>query len=125
MVRSAVKATNGIVVGPYSQGVEAGDLLFLSGTPPLVAQGKIVHGGIQDQTRQTLDNLGAVLDAAGLSFDDVVKCTVYLSDLADFAEMNSVYATYFSDPYPARTTLGAGSLELDALIVIEMVAKLR
>ena len=125
MARTAVKAANGIVVGPYSQGVEAGDLLFLSGTPPLVAKGKIIDGGIQDQTRQTLDNLGAVLEAAGLGFEDVVKCTVYLSDLADYAEMNSVYETYFSDPYPARTTLGAGSLELDALIVIEMVAKLR
>lgn len=123
MARSAVNAANGIVVGPYSQGVEAGDLLFLSGTPPLVAPGKITDGGIADQTRQTLDNLGAVLDAAGLSFDDVVKCTVYLSDLADYAEMNAVYETYFSAPYPARTTLGAGSLELDALIVIEMVAK--
>ncbi len=125
MARSAVKATHGVVVGPYSQGVEAGDLLFLSGTPPLVAKGEIIDGGIQAQTRQTLDNLGAVLDAAGLNFEDVVKCTVYLSDLADYAEMNAIYETYFSDPYPARTTLGAGSLELDALVVIEMVAQRR
>lgn len=125
MTRSAVKAAHGVVVGPYSQGVEAGDLLFLSGTPPLVAPGQIIDGGIQDQTRQTLDNLGAVLEAAGLGFEDVVKCTVYLSDLADYAEMNAVYETYFSEPYPARTTLGAGSLELDALIVVEMVAQRR
>lgn len=122
MARTAVNSSQGVVVGPYSQGMEAGNLLFLSGTPPLVAGGKLVDGGIQAQTRQTLDNLGAVLDAAGLSFDDVVKCTVYLSDLADYAEMNAVYETYFTTPYPARTTLGAGSLELDALIVMEMVA---
>lgn len=122
MARTAVNAPNGIVVGPYSQGLEAGNLLFLSGTPPLVAKGKIIDGGIQDQTRQTLENLGAVLKAAGLDFEDVVKCTVYLSDLADYAEMNAVYSEYFSAPYPARTTLGAGSLELDALVVIEMVA---
>lgn len=125
MARSSVTAAHGIVVGPYSQGVEAGDLLFVSGTPPLVAEGKIIDGGIQEQTRQTLDNLGAVLDAAGLGFEDVVKCTVYLSDLADYSAMNAVYETYFSAPYPARTTLGAGSLELDALVVIEMVAQRR
>lgn len=123
MSRQSVNAPNGVVVGPYSQGLEAGNLLFLSGTPPLVGEGKIVDGGIKEQTRQVLENLGAVLKAADLGFEHVVKCTVYLSNLADYADMNSVYTEYFSAPYPARTTLGAGSLELDALIVIEMVAQ--
>ncbi len=123
MPRTAVTASGGVAVGPYSHGVEAGQLVFLSGQTPLdPATGALVGGGIEEQTRRCLDNLAAVLDAAGLGLDDVVKCTVFLTDMADFAAMNAAYRGYFAEPFPARTTIGVAALPLGASVEIELVA---
>jgi 2-iminobutanoate/2-iminopropanoate deaminase len=111
-------------IGPYSHGVWAGDLLFLSGQTPIdPATGALVQGDITVQTRRVFDNLEAVLAAAGLSMDDVVKCTVFLASFGDFAAMNAVYQTRFAAPFPARSTVAAAGLPLGALVEIEMVAK--
>jgi 2-iminobutanoate/2-iminopropanoate deaminase len=111
-------------VGPFSAAVRAGDLLFLSGQVGLdPATGKLVAGDIGAQTEQILANISAVLEAAGKSFDDVMKTTVYLADMRDFAAMNAVYARYFQTPYPARTTIQAAGLPLGAPVEIEVVAR--
>jgi 2-iminobutanoate/2-iminopropanoate deaminase len=124
MPRRSITAQGAAAIGPYSHGVRAGgDLVFLSGQTPIdAATGKLVAGGIKDQVRQCFSNLGAVLSAAGMSFDDVVKCNVFLVDMGDFAAMNEVYATQFRAPFPARTTIGVASLPLDARVEIEMIA---
>ena len=125
MPRSVVTAAQARAVGPYSHGVVAGDLLLLSGQTPLdPATGELVGGGIAAQTRQCLANLAAVLGAAGLGFDAVVKCNVYLTDMAHFVEMNAAYAEHFDEPYPARTTVAVAGLPLGADVEIEMVALL-
>ena len=112
-------------IGPYSQAVRAGHLLFLSGQIPLdSATGMVVAGGTADQTRQVCENLGAILRAAGASFADVVKTTVYLSDLADFGAMNEVYARYFPPPSPARATIQAARLPRDVRVEIDAIAVL-
>ena len=111
-------------VGPFSAAVRAGDLLFLSGQIALdPASGKLVAGDIGAQTEQILANISAVLEAAGKSFDDVIKTTVYLTDMKDFGAMNTVYARYFQTPYPARTTIQAAGLPLGAAVEIEVVAR--
>ena len=111
-------------VGPFSAAVRAGDLLFLSGQIALdPATGKLVAGDIDVQTEQIFTNISAVLEAAGKSFDDVMKTTVYLADMRDFAAMNAVYARYFQTPYPARTTIQATGLPLGAAVEIEVVAR--
>ena len=111
-------------VGPFSAAVRAGDLLFLSGQVALdPASGKLVAGDIGAQTEQIFANISAVLEAAGKSFDDVMKTTVYLADMKDFAAMNTVYARYFHTPYPARTTIQAAGLPLGAAVEIEVVAR--
>ena len=126
MTRQAISADEAVAVGTYSHAVVTGELVYLSGQPPLdPATGRLVDGGIADETRRCLDNLGAVLAAAGLSFDDVVKCNVFLTDMAHFAQMNTVYATFFTEPYPARTTVAVAGLPLNARVEIEMVARLR
>jgi 2-iminobutanoate/2-iminopropanoate deaminase len=110
-------------VGPYSQAIRAGDLLFLAGQIPLdPISGSLVEGDITVQARRVLDNLGAVLSAAGLSFAHVVKTTVFLSDLNDMAAMNQVYGGYFSEPYPARATVQVARLPRDVRIEIEAIA---
>jgi len=109
-------------VGPYSQAVRAGDLLFVAGQIPLDPSGQMVEGDITVQARRVLDNIGAILDAAGLTFRNVVKTTVYLSDLNDMAAMNQVYATYFAEPYPARATVQVARLPRDVRIEIEATA---
>jgi len=110
-------------IGPYSQAVRAGDLLFLSGQIPLdPATGVVVAGSTADQTRQVCENLGAILRAAGASFADVVKTTVYLSDLSDFAAMNEVYGSYFPPPAPARATIQAARLPRDVRVEIDAIA---
>jgi 2-iminobutanoate/2-iminopropanoate deaminase len=109
-------------VGPYSQAVRAGDLLFLAGQIPLDPTGRLIEGDVDVQARRVLDNLGAVLAAAGLSFSNVVRTTVYLADMNDMAAMNAVYATYFSDPYPARATVQVARLPRDVRIEIEATA---
>jgi len=111
-------------VGPFSAAVRAGDLLFLSGQVALdPATGKLVGGDIGAQTEQIFANISAVLEAAGKSFDDVMKTTVYLADMKDFGAMNAVYARYFQTPYPARTTIQAAGLPLGAAVEIEVVAR--
>ena len=111
-------------VGPFSAAVRAGDLLFLSGQIALdPATGKLVVGDIGAQTEQIFANISAVLEAAGKSFDDVMKTTVYLADMKDFGAMNAVYARYFQTPYPARTTVQAAGLPLGAAVEIEVVAR--
>jgi 2-iminobutanoate/2-iminopropanoate deaminase len=110
-------------IGPYSQAVRAGQLLFLSGQVPLdPATGQIVDGDIEAQTRRVFDNLAAVLKAGGRSFADVVRTTVFLADMNDFTKVNDVYGTYFSAPYPARATVQVARLPKDARIEIDLIA---
>ena len=128
MPRAAVTAEGAPApVGPYSHAVRAGrggDLLLLSGQTPIdPATGALVTGDVGTQTRRVFDNLGAVLAAAGLGFDDVLKVNVYLTDMADFAAMNAVYAEVFDAPYPARTTVAVAGLPLGARVEIEAVAR--
>ncbi len=110
-------------VGPYSQAVKVGNLMFLSGQIPLIPEtGKFVEGGIKEQTEQVLKNITAVLAAAGCSFENIVKTTCFLSDISNFAAMNEVYKTYFSENFPARSTYAVAGLPLGALIEIEVIA---
>jgi 2-iminobutanoate/2-iminopropanoate deaminase len=109
-------------VGPYSQALAAGPLVFVSGQIPLNAQGRLVEGDIVIQTVQVIENLKAILAAAGLALKDVVKTTVYLADLADFAEMNRAYAEFFPQAPPARTTIQAAGLPRGVSVEIDAVA---
>ncbi len=110
-------------IGPYSQGIQAGSFVFLSGQTPLdPATGVLVEGSVEEQAVRVLENLGAVLAAAGLGFEDVVKTTVFLRDMADFAAVNGVYAKYFPQPYPARSTVAVAGLPKDARVEIEAIA---
>lgn len=112
-----------IPVGPYSPAVRAGDLLFISGQIPLdPATGRLVEGDIQTQTRQAIENLRALLAAAGLSLQAVVRTTIYLADMDDFPAVNDAYAAFFSKPYPARSTIQAARLPRDARIEIDAIA---
>ena len=112
-------------IGPYSQAIQSGGFLFLSGQIPLdPATGQLVGGDVAAQTRQVLDNLRAVLAAAGGSLDHVVRTTVYLADLGDFAAMNEVYAGYFTSPAPARATVQVARLPRDARVEIDAIAHL-
>ena len=111
-------------IGPYSQAVRAGEFLFVSGQIPAdPASGRIVEGGVAAQTERALKNLGAILAAAGLGFECVVKTTVFLTDMGRFAEMNDVYARFFGQTPPARATVQVGALPKGALIEIEAVAR--
>ena len=124
MARRAVDAPSGAAVGPYSHAVRARSVVFLSGQTPIdPATGKLAEGGIAEQVHQCFANLGAVLQAAGLGFEHVVKANVFLTDMNDFAAMNEVYKTYFALPYPARTTIGVASLPRNATVEIEMIAE--
>jgi 2-iminobutanoate/2-iminopropanoate deaminase len=112
-------------IGPYSQAVRAGNLLFASGQIPIdPATGAIVEGDITVQTRRVLDNIGAILKAAGASYDNVVRTTVFLADMNDFPVMNAAYATYFATPAPARSTVQAARLPRDARVEIDIIAVL-
>lgn len=112
-------------IGPYSQAVRAGQFLFVSGQIPLdPATGELVPGSIGDQTRRALQNIGEILRAAGGSFQQVVRTTVYLADLADFAAMNEAYAPFFGAPPPARSTIQAARLPKDARVEIDVIAVL-
>lgn len=110
-------------IGPYSSALRAGSFLFISGQVPSdPATGVMVDGDIAAQTRRVLDNVGALLEAAGLSFAHVVRTTVFLADMSDFATMNDVYRAYFAEPYPARSTVQAARLPRDARIEIDAIA---
>ena len=110
-------------IGPYSQAVRVDNLVFLSGQIPIdPASGNIVEGDITVQTRRVMDNLGAVLRAAGASFAEVVKTTIFLADLGHFTKMNEVYGGYFTSEPPARATVQVGALPRGVLIEIDMIA---
>ena len=112
-------------IGPYSQAIQIGQLLFTSGQVPIDPKtGAIVEGGIQEQARQSLNNIKAILNAAGTNMGAVVKTTVFLQDMNDFAAMNEVYAQFFQEPYPARSAVQVGRLPKDALVEIEAIAQL-
>lgn len=123
-MRDAIDPPTAIAVGPYSSAVRTGSTIFCSGQTPLdPATKELVDGDVGDQTRQCFVNLFAVLKAAGVGPDDVVKVNVFLTDMADFAAMNEVYAQQFEQPYPARTTIGVAALPLGASVEIELIAE--
>lgn len=110
-------------IGPYSPAVRAGQWVFLSGQVPFdPATGHLIEGDIAAQTRRVLENIGTLLAAAGLGYDAVVRTTVYLADMNDFAAMNAAYAQFFAEPYPARSTIQAARLPRDARIEIDVIA---
>jgi len=110
-------------IGPYSPAIRAGQLLFVSGQVPIdPATGDMITGGIADQTRRVLDNIGELLLAAGRSFGDVARTTVFLADMNDFSAMNEVYGEYFAEPYPARATVQVARLPKDARVEIDVIA---
>ncbi|RKP45452.1 RidA family protein [Cohnella endophytica] len=109
-------------IGPYAQAVRVGNILYTSGQIPLTSAGELVVGTIQEQTHQVLGNLKAVLAAEGAGFRDVIKTTVFLKDMNQFAEFNSVYAAYFGDHTPARSTVEVARLPKDVFVEIELIA---
>ena len=110
-------------IGPYSQAIQVGNLIYTSGQIPIdPANSVFVEGGIKEQTRQSLLNVKAILEEAGLTMNDVVKTTVFMADMNDFAEMNAVYAEFFTEPYPARSAVAVKTLPKGALVEIEVVA---
>ena len=110
-------------IGPYSQAIQVGNLVFASGQIPIdPATGSLVAGGAKEQARQSLTNVKAILDEAGLTLDNVVKTTVFLADMNDFADVNAVYAEFFAEPYPARSAVAVKTLPKGALVEIEVIA---
>jgi len=124
MARKEIKAQDVAAAGPYSQGIDADGLVFLSGQAAVDGKtGKLIDGDVTAQTEQVFKNLFSVLEAAGLTPDNVQKANVYLINMNDFAAMNEVYKTKFTAPYPARTTVGVASLPMGASVEIEFIAK--
>ena len=120
-VISTTKAPSAI--GPYSQAIQVGNLVFTSGQIPIdPATGVFVEGGVKEQTRQSLLNVKAILEEAGLTMGDVMKTTVFMADMNDFADMNAVYAEFFTEPYPVRSAVAVKTLPKGALVEIEVVA---
>ena len=110
-------------IGPYSQAIEVGDFIYTSGQIPIdPTTGTFAEGGIKEHTRQSLQNIKAILEEAGSAMEKVIKTTVFLSDMNYFADMNSIYAEFFSEPYPARSAVAVKTLPKNALIEIEVVA---
>jgi 2-iminobutanoate/2-iminopropanoate deaminase len=124
MTHQAIQ-TNGApaAIGPYSQAIRSGDLVFCSGQLGLDPATGELADGVEAQAERSLRNLLAVLDAAGLSIGDVVKTTIFLADISDFAKVNAVYATFIPDPPPARSTIGVGALPKGGLVEIEAIAR--
>ena len=111
-------------IGPYSQAIQVGNHVYTSGQIPInPATGAFVEGGIEEQTRQALSNVQAILKEAGLTMGNVVKTTVFMADMNDFARMNAVYAEFFTEPYPARSAVAVKTLPKGALLEIEVVAE--
>ena len=123
-MKKVIATTNApAAVGPYSQAIEANGILFICGQVPVDPKvGKIVEGGIAEQTEQVLKNIGAILKEAGLDYSHVVKTTCLLSDMANFVPMNEVYAKYFTGDKPARAAFGVVKLPLGAMVEIEAIA---
>lgn len=123
MKKAIVTAQAPGAIGPYSQAIRIGHFVFASGQLPIdPATGAFPEGGIKEQTRQSLLNVQAILAEEGLTMQQVVKTTVFLADMSDFADMNSVYAEFFSEPYPARSAVAVKTLPKHALVEIEVVA---
>ena len=111
-------------IGPYSQAIQVGNLVYTSGQIPIdPATGAFVEGGIKEQTRQSLLNVQAILAEVGLTMNNVIKTTVFMADMNDFADMNAVYAEFFTEPYPARSAVAVKTLPKGALVEIEVVAE--
>lgn len=124
MTKKTFAPEGAVIVGPYSPAVEAGDLIFFSGQIPILSStGKLIEGDTKIQTEQCFKNLTAVLDAAGVTSDEIVKTTVYLTDMGDYKSVNEVYGKFFNAPYPARTAIEVAALPLGAKIEIEAIAK--
>jgi 2-iminobutanoate/2-iminopropanoate deaminase len=112
-------------IGPYSPALKVGNLLFLSGSIPLdPVSGQLVEGGIKEQTTRVMENIKALLAAAGAGFDQVARTTVFMVDLGEFAAMNEIYSSYFSAPYPARSTVQVAKLPRDVRVEIDVLAVL-
>ena len=109
-------------IGPYSQGINVGDMFFFSGQIPVNPVTGEMPEGIEAQAKQSLDNVKALLESQGMDFSNVIKTTVFLADMNDFATMNGIYATYFVEPYPARSAVQVAKLPKGALIEIEVIA---
>jgi 2-iminobutanoate/2-iminopropanoate deaminase len=110
-------------IGPYSPALKAGNMVFLSGSIPLdPVSGQLVEGGIKEQTTRVMENIKALLAAAGANFNHVVRTTVFMIDLGEFAVMNEIYASYFSAPYPARSTVQVVKLPKDVRVEIDVIA---
>ena len=124
-MRKKVESKNApAAIGPYSQAIWAGkEFLFLSGQIGLDPATGQLQEGLEAQTRQIMENIKAVLEAAGLSLDDVVKTTIYLTDIAGFPKVNEIYGSYFREPYPARSTVAVAALPKGALVEIEVIAR--
>lgn len=124
MIKEEVSTENAPgAIGPYSQCVKMGRTYYLSGQIPLDPEtGKVVEGGIAEQTRRVMENIKAVLESAGSNLDEVVKTTVFLTDMGDFAEVNGIYGEYFTEPYPARSAVGVRELPKGVSIEIEALA---
>ncbi len=124
MTKTPIESKTAKAIGPYSLGIDTGDYVFLSGQIPLDgATGKLVDGGIEAQTEQVFKNIKALLDSAGLSYANVVKATVFMLDLKDFAAMNAIYEKHVTKPYPARSTIQVAGLPMGARVEIEFLAK--
>ena len=125
-MKQAISTANApAALGPYSQAIQVGNMLFLSGQVPIdPATGAVVEGGIQEQARQSLTNLKAILNEAGTNMGAVVKTTVFLKNMDDFAAMNEVYAQFFQQPYPARSAVQVAKLPKDVLVEVEAIAVL-
>ncbi len=109
-------------IGPYSQAIEVNGFIYASGQLPIdVNTGKFPEGGIKEQTRQSLTNVKAILEEAGLTLKNVVKTTVYLADMSDFGEMNEVYSQFFSEPFPARSAVAVKALPKGAMVEVEVI----
>ena len=121
----AISTTNApAAVGPYSQAIDCGDLVFLSGQIPLVPEtGLVAEGGVEAQARQMFENIRAVLAEAGLDFTNVVKTTVFMTDLGQFSVLNTIYAEYFKAPYPARSCVEVSALPKGVSVECELIAK--
>jgi 2-iminobutanoate/2-iminopropanoate deaminase len=123
MPKKAITTPKAKAIGPYSAAVESGDLVFVSGQIPLDSgTGKLVEGDIAAQARQSLENLKTILGAAGLSFAHVIKTTIFLTSMGDFAAVNEVYKSFVGEPYPARSTIAVAALPMGAKVEIEMIA---
>jgi 2-iminobutanoate/2-iminopropanoate deaminase len=122
MPKKVISTPTNKPIGPYSAAIQSGDLLFISGQIPLGSDGKLIAGDTAAQAKQSLENLKGLLEAAGLGFAHVVKTTIFLASMGDFAAVNEVYKSYVKEPYPARSTFAVAALPMGAKVEIEMVA---